>query len=176
MEAVWNLIKNKKALSPIIATVILVSVTIVVAISVAYWMGSLSGTYTRFENVEITSVYANKVTFATGPYNGSAGWNITLTLKNSGSADATLDNVFVNAKPFNIFDTVTIQVGASFYNKTEGGALAVALASGASQNVFILIKDSGAADQGVTFVAGLTLDIKLHSAAGKEYPKLIQLV
>ena len=38
---------DRKGLSPVIAVVVLVSVTIVVAVSVAYWMGGIAGTYTR---------------------------------------------------------------------------------------------------------------------------------
>jgi len=170
-------IENKKALSPVIATVILVSITIVVAISVSYWMGSLAGTYTRFESLDISSSYASKATFLNGTFgwnilDGTSGWNITMTLKNTGSADATLDNVFLNAKPFNAFSNVTILVGAACYNKTNS-ALSVAVGSGASQDIIIVIL--AGTEQGITFSSGLTLDVKLHSAAGKEYPKLIAL-
>ncbi|RJS77410.1 hypothetical protein CW711_06650, partial [Candidatus Bathyarchaeota archaeon] len=40
--------RNKRALSPVIATVVLVAVTIVVAVAVSYWMGGIAGLYTRF--------------------------------------------------------------------------------------------------------------------------------
>ena len=39
-----SLLRSRSGLSPVIAVVVLVSVTIVVAVSVAYWMGALSGT------------------------------------------------------------------------------------------------------------------------------------
>jgi flagellin-like protein len=38
---------DSKGLSPVTAVVVLVSVTIVVAVSVAYWMGGIAGTYAR---------------------------------------------------------------------------------------------------------------------------------
>ena len=168
-----KLLRSRKALSPVIATVILVSVTIVVAVSVAYWMGSIAGTYTRFERVEIPTAYANKVgswTAGNDPAGWTqAGWNITIVLKNSGSADATIDNVFVNGKPYAQFSNVAIRYGGTLVTST----LSVPLNAGAEAAVEVLIQSG--TDQGVTFSSGTTLDIKLHSAAGKEYPKLIDL-
>lgn len=169
-------IENKKALSPVIATIILVSITIVVAISVSYWMGSLAGTYTRFEKLEITSAYPSKVTFAGVPQDwaSGSGWNITINVKNTGSADAALDNVFINGKPFNVFSgtKLCVQYNGAVYNSTTADLSAV-VNSGASDNLCLYIKADS--DQGITFSSGLTLDIKLHTASGKEYPKLIEL-
>ena len=86
-----EIIRIRKALSPVIATVILVSVTIVVAVAVAYWMGGIAGLYTRFEKMEITSCYAVK--------DANGNYNVTVQLRNSGSADATIDYVLINGKP-----------------------------------------------------------------------------
>ena len=179
-----RLLKSRRALSPVIATVILVSVTIVVAVSVAYWMGSIAGTYTRFEKVEIPTAYANKVGNWTGDPNAptdfvlptnEGGWNITVVLKNSGSAASTIDDVFVNGKPYDQFSNVAIR-----YNDTgtillypEGGDLSLTVNAGGSATIEILVLKG--TDGDVTFSSGTTLDIKFHSAAGKEYPKLLDL-
>jgi len=93
-----NLLKNRKGLSPVIATVILVSVTIVVAIAVSYWMGAIAGLYTRFEKVEITSCYATK---EPGKY------TVTVQLKNSGSQDSSINYVLVNGKPSDQYNVIT---------------------------------------------------------------------
>jgi len=78
-------VRSRKGISPVIATVILVAVAITVSISVAYWMGGISSLYTRLEKIEIHSITAEK---------GVAGnYTITLTAKNTGSADATIDSV-----------------------------------------------------------------------------------
>jgi len=45
---------NRKGISPVIATVIIVAVTITVAIAISFWMGGIAGLYTRFEKLEIT--------------------------------------------------------------------------------------------------------------------------
>ena len=177
-----RLLRSRRALSPVIATVILVSVTIVVAVSVAYWMGSIAGTYTRFEKVEVPTAYANKVdAWGAGydPWTSGSGWNITVVLKNSGSAASTIDDVFVNGKPYDQFSYVAIR-----YNDTsasppvirlypQDGDLALTINAGGSATVEILVFKG--TDGDVTFSSGTTLDIKFHSAAGKEYPKLLEL-
>ena len=178
-----RLLRSRKALSPVIATVILVSVTIVVAVSVAYWMGSIAGTYTRFEKVEIPTAYANKVNDWTGdgnsPWGGQSvacgGWNVTFVLKNSGSADATIDNLFINGKPYTQFTNVTVrwyENGATaFY--PQNGTLSLTVNAGGTATIDILVRTGE--DQDITFSSGTALDIKLHTAAGKEYPKLLEL-
>ena len=45
--------------------------------------------------------------------------------------------------------------------------------AGAAESIEILVRSG--TDQDITFSSGSTLDIKLHTAAGKEYPRLIEL-
>lgn len=100
--------RSRKAVSPVISTVILVAVAITVAVAVAYWMGGIAGQYTKFEKVEIQSGVCVK---ETGDY-----WNVTLKMKNTGTADATLIGVFINEKEV---DTYNVTLGA-----TPGAGLA----------------------------------------------------
>ncbi|GAH70925.1 unnamed protein product, partial [marine sediment metagenome] len=117
---------KRRAVSPVIATVILVAVTITVAVAVSYWMSNITGQYTSFEKIEIQSGYAvnvgaDAVTEVFGDHDDNtvtpdewytvgvddpgyvpaipAGWLITLELKNSGTSTATMTDVFVNDKP-----------------------------------------------------------------------------
>ena len=94
-------LRDKRGISPVVATVILVAVTIVVAVAVAYWMGGIAGLYTRFERIEISSAYAvwNATSNVTGK--GTGEWKISVNLKNTGSADATITGLLVNGKPWN---------------------------------------------------------------------------
>ena len=51
-----NYVKFKhdvKALSPVIATIILIAVTVAIAIAVAVWMGALTLTYTKTEELRV---------------------------------------------------------------------------------------------------------------------------
>ena len=46
-------LKNRKAIIPEIATMILVAVALTIAVTVAYWMGGISSQYITFEKVEM---------------------------------------------------------------------------------------------------------------------------
>jgi flagellin-like protein len=70
-------LKTERGVSPVIATVILVAVAITVAVAVAYWMGGIAGGFTKFEQIEIQTGYSTK---------NASGWEITLELKNTGTA------------------------------------------------------------------------------------------
>ncbi len=150
---------NRKAVSPVIATVILVAVAITVSVGVSYWMSGISSQYTQFEKVEIQTGYA---TSATG------GWNITLTVKNSGSADATITHVFVNDVPIVNLAAVAVVADAA---GADISATGLSLTAGNSGTVMVYISSTYG-----TLSAGTTVNIKLHSAGGMDYIKLIRLV
>ena len=160
-----NILKSKRAVSPVIATVILVAVAITVSVAVAYWMGGIAGQYTTFEQVEIQSV----VCTIDGT---SSNWEIIISLKNTGTATATLTNVFVN-------DIQCSTYGASSPDPTPVDtittslttATAFALGSGDSNTVTIFVGANYS-----TLSSGTTVNIKIHSAGGMDYIKLIELV
>ncbi|RLD93166.1 MAG: hypothetical protein DRI93_05640 [Aquificota bacterium] len=157
---------TRKAVSPVIATVILVAVAISVAVGVSYWMGGISSQYTQFEKVEIQTGYAT--------YDSSlAQWNITLVIKNSGSADATINMVFLNDIPCENYDASDAPAGSW---GTDIPATGVTLQAGesATQHVYIA-NPCGAVSELANLSAGTTVNIKLHSASGMDYIKLIKL-
>lgn len=145
---------SRKGISPVIATVILVAVAITVSVSVAYWMGGISSLYTRLEKVEISSVVVNK---------GTSNYTITMSVKNTGSADATVDNVMINGK---ILTQYTSPVVTATYSPVGG-----AIVAGSTSTVTISIPTQSIPP----FTPGTTLEVKLHTAAGKEYPQMVTL-
>ncbi|MDH5744767.1 MAG: hypothetical protein OEZ52_14585 [Candidatus Aminicenantes bacterium] len=164
---------KKKALSPVISTVILVAVAITVAVAVAYWMSGIAGQYTKFEKVEIQTGYSEKVIDLTDPLNPVfEGWQVTLELKNTGSATSTLIRVFVNdiAIPELNYEMTTADwllddLSTSLvYDGTSIG-------SGETVTVYIYIDEAFG-----TLSSGTTVNIKIHSAAGMDYIKLVSLV
>ena len=158
--------KDKRALSPVIATVILISVTIVVAVSVAYWMGAIAGGFTSFEQIELPTVYGRAIT---SPW---AGWNMTIELKNTGSADATLNNVFLDSIPYKDYTPANMRITADGTDvSTTLYTTGVLVSKGKSVTLVIQIK----VDQNVGFTAGTRVEIKLHTAGGKDYPTSLKL-
>jgi flagellin-like protein len=81
--------KSKKALSPVVASIILIAVTVAVSIAVAAWMGALTFGFMGSSSITITNV-----TFTGTSDNQTNG--LTLTLKNTGTKQVTIAQIKVN--------------------------------------------------------------------------------
>ncbi len=170
--------KSRKAISPVIATVILVAVAITIAVAVSYWMSGIAGQYTKFEKVEIQAASCEK---NPGTY---VGWKITLTLKNSGSATSTLNGVYVDdmvalyatGTPPVIPGTTPTPIYATgiFADVGLGSTETVSIPSGQTKTVTVYVGIGWPSGAAVT--SGTTIDIKIHSAGGMDYIKLVGLV
>jgi len=212
-------ILNKKGISPVIATVIIVSVAIAIAVAVAFWMTGITGLFTRYERVEITNCYADWDTT-------TKAWIIVVQLRNSGSDDATIDEIFINGRPHaaitNLQDYyigyINQKSSASLTHDTSGPDTTenvyaqydidddnsteliwpyygtdtsnyftqfdftngVPLKAGEDMTIVVIMPGPGAVDTqdnsvAVPFKHGASIEIKLHTAAGKEYPKTVVL-
>ncbi|MEM0236163.1 archaellin/type IV pilin N-terminal domain-containing protein [Thermofilum sp.] len=144
--------QKRSGISPVIATVIIVAVTIAVAIAVAFWMTGIVGLFTGFEQLQITSIYDN-----------SSG--IVITVQNTGTSTATITDIYVNGLPSSATG-LTVQVG----NKPV--SFPIPLNPG---NQTTLILQFSKKPSQFTVTPGVSLEIKLHTASGKDYPKLIVL-
>jgi flagellin-like protein len=83
-EKMKNFRRSKKALSPVVASIILIAVTVAVSIAVAAWMGALTiGFMGGSEQVEIRTI-----TFTSG--------QAALVIKNTGTSAVTIQEVYVN--------------------------------------------------------------------------------
>ena len=78
-------LRNRKALSPVVAAIILIAVTVAVSIAVAAWMGALTFTFMGNEAVTISTLTW------TGPNTG-----FDLLVKNTGTKDLTITQIQVN--------------------------------------------------------------------------------
>ena len=162
--------KTRKAVSPVIATVILVAVAITVAVGVSYWMGGISSQYTQFEKVEIQTGYATYDSTNTI-------WTITMAVKNSGSADATINMAFLNDVPCL---TANYGINATTLPANEWGVSfasnGVTLQAGESDTIYMYIYNQPTnITELANLSAGTTINVKLHSAGGMDYIKLIRL-
>jgi flagellin-like protein len=104
-----KLLKSKKALSPVVAAIILIAVTVAVSIAVAAWMGSL--TIGLMENKELT---ITQMTFTAG--NSTAG-QIAVSVSNTGTTDVTIAIVKVNG------ETMTAGTGANSWAATTSATV-----------------------------------------------------
>ena len=84
-----KMLKSKKALSPVVASIILIAVTVAVSIAVAAWMGALTFTFMGTEQLTISKMQWNWNTSPTLR-------TFTITINNTGTKDLTINQVLVN--------------------------------------------------------------------------------
>ena len=89
-----KLLKSRKALSPVVAAIILIAVTVAVSIAVAAWMGSLTIGFMETSELTITDL-----DFTIGDP-GSIAVNVT----NSGTSSFTVKNIRVNGENLDVSD------------------------------------------------------------------------
>jgi flagellin-like protein len=81
MNTLRKMRKNAKALSPVVASIILIAVTVAVSIAVAAWMGALVVGQMSTEEAKVTSI----------------NWDtMTLTVRNTGTTDILITEAYVN--------------------------------------------------------------------------------
>jgi flagellin-like protein len=86
--------KNAKALSPVVASIILIAVTVAVSVVVAAWMGGMTiGLMGNAEQAKITSDVLSNV-----GGNGVA----TVTVQNTGAASVTISSATIDGYPATI--------------------------------------------------------------------------
>ncbi len=155
--------RSRKAVSPAISAAILVGVAIAVNIAAAYWLGGMTGQYANFEKVELQS----GVCVISGATGGEY-WNITLKLKNTGTATSTIIGCFINEVEVDDYGATGAVDGDAVTTMTDSEPIE----SGVSKYVSILIDY----DNYKNLTSGTTVNIKIISAGGMEYIKLIELV
>ncbi|UCD96850.1 MAG: hypothetical protein JSV35_01985 [Candidatus Bathyarchaeota archaeon] len=106
-----RLLKNRKALSPVVAAIILIAVTVAVSIAVAAWMGALTVGFMQTEELSFINY----------------GWDtsgnctyISINVKNTGSQPLTITEVRVS-------DALAYVSGESVLSETLNAGDAVTL-------------------------------------------------
>jgi flagellin-like protein len=78
--------RSRRALSPVVASIILIAVTVAVSIAVAAWMGALTVGFMDTEGVAITSVL----------FHGTTDKTVQIIAKNTGTSAVTINRVWIN--------------------------------------------------------------------------------
>lgn len=107
---------KRKALSPVVASIILIAVTVAVSIAVAAWMGALTFTFMATEELKITNVE-----FITG------GSLVNVTMQNTGTSPITVEEIRINQGSNLLSSDVTVAANAVVeqqvsYSWTQGNA------------------------------------------------------
>jgi flagellin-like protein len=153
-------VARRKGISPVIATVIIVAVTIAVAIAVAFWMTGIIGLFTGFEQLQIVNVYDD------------TGTGIIVTVKNTGTSAASITDIYLNGYSYTQYrNYVTVTYGENVDSATNtfDPSAGIPIKPGAQ----VVIKITCAKQPDLFKIEpGVSLEIKLHSAGGKDYPKV----
>jgi len=98
--------KNAKALSPVIATIILIAVTVAVSVVVAAWMGALTiGFMGNSEQASITNIVLTNSAVAGGP--STTVENAEITVQNTGSATVTISSAYIDSSVATMYTGVS---------------------------------------------------------------------
>ena len=104
MKTLRKIMKNAKALSPVVASIILIAVTVAVSIAVAAWMGALTVGFMGSSSININDV----------DFTGTDG--ITLSVKNTGTKSVTVSIAKVN----NVAATIGVTSNSTLAAGEEG--------------------------------------------------------
>ena len=151
--------RSSSGISPVVATVILVAIAIVIAIAVAFWASGLVGVFTRFEKIEIRAAYAQ-------PAGG--GYHVILFVNNTGSATATIDDIYVNGIP-----GASYEVASSSCSGAESNPKNATITCDPGEGAKIVVSKPPAAVG--NFVPGVTYEVAVHTSSGKLYPVSVQI-
>ena len=114
-----NFRRSRKALSPVVASIILIAVTVAVSIAVAAWMGALTVGFMGSSSLTITNT---QFTNTTAPAN-----IIVLSVKNTGTKSVTIGAVKINN---NALDTANFVATAPGTLTLAAGATGTVTLSG----------------------------------------------
>jgi len=104
MKTLRKIRKNTKALSPVVASIILIAVTVAVSIAVAAWMGALTVGFMETEELKITQMEF---------VGGATPTSIDLSVSNIGTSPVTITvDAYVNGQYAPLADEVTFLANA----------------------------------------------------------------
>ena len=169
---------NKKGMSIVISTIIIVAISITMAIAISFWAMGIGNSFTKFEKIEYVSAYASDSTVSYPvTYVGSNGrlvtttiaaYQITVVVKNTGTNTATFDNVFLDGKPYSATNTrVTVPnpaPGAQNPIAYQAGIVSVSLQTGQSLTGYVYLPYGG------LWNSGDYVSLVLETSAGRQYP------
>ena len=122
------------------------------------WYKEVAQSPSGFEKVEIQSAIC-----ILGA--GTRNWTIQMKVKNTGTTTATLISTFLNDIEVDAYGVTVAGSGEITTNQTTS----TSIASGASAVINIYVNNYG------SLSSGTTVNIKLHSAGGMDYIKLVEL-
>ena len=155
---------RRRALTPVISTMIIISVTLSTSISTAFWMRSTGYVFTGFEKLECKS--------ANPSYDYvTRTWKISIVVENVGTRASTIAQVYANEAALSpgVIDPTPGNGG------TDVPAAGVSINQGATVKFNIYCRQGGQSQPFSELVGRQTLLIKFVTAEGLEYVRICEL-
>ena len=159
-EGKVSLLRGHRAISPVIATVILIAVAVAIGLAVSFWASGLTGTMTKFEKLEMRTAYASSTS------SPAPGWNVSLGEVNTGTTDITITSIIINGKPYTVYTGITVNDTTTM--GTPVSTISILTGKGKLFRIFI--------PQTAGFINGQTVELSLQTASGTVYPREIVLL
>jgi len=179
-----TIIHKRRAVSPVIATVILIAVAVALGIAVAFWASGLTSSFSKYEKLGVSTQYAVSTTCPSGLSTNDICWRINLGGQNTGSSDATITQIQINGVPYTasnpsssganlsvVANGIAIPTSGSPSTNTFG----ISVKSGAAFTISFYLDSAGTPVPGKTFASGQTIQVTIITAAGNNYPASIVL-
>jgi flagellin-like protein len=186
-----RIIQKRRAVSPVIATVILIAVAVALGIAVAFWASGLTSSFSKYEKLGVNTQYA----VANTGTSAAPGWIINLGGQNTGSSDATITQIQINGVPYTLVSSAntctTPYTGSSTATSVcwGSGSGSVSLSAAPTSGTAVLSVPSGYSFQiqlylsstnpsnvaSKVFSSGQTIQVTIITAAGNNYPASIVL-
>jgi hypothetical protein len=141
------------------------------AIAVAYWAMGIGNSFTKFEKVEFTSIYADPASI------GNGNFTIYLTLKNTGSAAATVGNIYLNSRPYDTaYDNILTQtkIGGNFPIDQPLVGQTLAVGQTLIGRIFLPTNATGVSGSPI-WSSGSSVEVQIQTAAGRSYSNTVVL-
>ena len=123
-------------------------------------------TPTQYEKIEFKSAYATT---------SAGGFTIHFSIKNTGTATATIESIFINGIPLNDVDAFSsLTLGATTYTSVNISDLSYPLAPGNEVKGTLTLTRNQNIDSG-TATSGITIEIMTQTAAGNQFFKSVTL-
>ena len=146
-----NQTRNNKAISPAIATIIIVAIAITIAIAVGFYWSGLIESQTGIETLDliVNTDYGDFYTF-------NNTYKVTINIKNTGTIDTTIDGMYINGKLF--WEADVLRVNFDIENVTQSVPMKFILPTAKRANLEVIL--------GSSFKHGTNVEIMLQTAAG----------
>ncbi len=164
-----NINRSLIAMSTSLALIIIASFTVTLAVGTVFWVMNLSNSYKKFEVINILSMYSDPadryngtVLQPDGSYFNGTAFEVHIKLKNTGTATATISNIFLDSRSYDM----------PYGNITQTNLIDQPIPPGQILLGSITLPTNNACGWG----GGSSVTVEIETAAGYKYQSVVVLL